>query len=272
MRTKVLLVGKNSFIGTAFKNAFSEKYDISEFDSLLPLTKEAYLGFDVVIHLAGIAHVSTKRSMKDLYFSINRDLAIKSCSYAKEANCKLFVFMSSMIVYGDDFRINKQKVINEYTEPSPSNFYGESKLQADIFIQSENGSNGMKTLVIRTPMVYGDGCKGNYPKLLSLANKTSIIPNIENKRSVISIDNLCRFFDSAIENQFNGLFFPQDPSYMNTTNVMVNERTSKGKKTKVTKFFNPLIVFCSLFMKKIRKMFGTKIYEIGSLHNDGVRY
>ena len=66
MRTKVLLVGKNSFIGTAFKNAFSEKYDISEFDSLLPLTKEAYLGFDVVIHLAGIAQRSFSGSREKL--------------------------------------------------------------------------------------------------------------------------------------------------------------------------------------------------------------
>ena len=76
---KVLIVGKNSYIGTSFIRycSLNPNYHIEEFDSRNELTQHIYSGFDVVIHLAGIAHVSAKKSMKDMYMKINRDLAKK---------------------------------------------------------------------------------------------------------------------------------------------------------------------------------------------------
>lgn len=268
---KVLLIGKNSYIGTSFIKRFGDKYDICEYDSLNGVNKEIYIGYDVVIHLAGIAHVSSKKSMESLYYKVNRDLAIESCKLAKLAGCKQFIFMSSMIIYGDDDRIGKKKIINRDTTPAPSNFYGQSKLDADEYISSQN-SEDFKTLVIRTPMVYGEHSKGNYPKMLSLALKLPFVPNIENKRSVIEINNLCSFFNSSISSGFNGIYFPQDPEYMCSSKVMSEHRIKNNKKPRLTKFFNPLIYLASLFIGQFNKLFGTKIYDIGEVHEDGVKY
>lgn len=272
MKIKVLVIGKNSYIGNSFINKYGDEYEFYEFDSLQPLSKDIYVGYDVVLHLAGIAHVSSKKSMDELYFRVNRDLAIESCNFAKEAGCKLFIFMSSMIIYGNDYRIGKEKVITTNTVPRPNNSYGQSKLDADYYISSQNNEEAMKTLVIRTPMVYGAGSKGNYPKLLSLSNKLPFTPNIKNKRSVIEINNLCTFFDVAIKEQFSGVYYPQDPEFMCTSAIMAQNRINNGKKARLTKLFNPLIKFGSLFSNKLKKMFGTKIYDIGEIHKNGVKY
>ena len=88
---KVLIVGKNSYIGDSFFAKYSDVFDIAIIDSMKPLTKELFVGYDAVIHLAGIAHVSTKRNMRDLYLKVNRDLAIQSCDLSYDSGCKQFI-------------------------------------------------------------------------------------------------------------------------------------------------------------------------------------
>lgn len=258
---KILIIGKNSYIGKTFIEQNYSDFNIDEFDSMNPLTTDVYKGYDVILHLAGIAHVSSKKSKKldDLYMKVNRDLAINSCKLAKEAGAKQFIFMSSMIIYGKDKRIRKIYEISKDTEPNPINAYGRSKLEADLFIQSQN-SDSFKTLVIRSPMVYGEGCKGNYPKLLNLAKKLPIIPRIHNKRSVIEVHNLCDYFKSSIEKERSGVIYPQDDKYMDTTNLMVDYRKSIGKKTYQSILFGLLVRFLSLFINSFRKMYSSKIY------------
>ena len=79
--------------------------------------------FDVVFYVAGIAHVSTRMSMKDLYFKVNRDLTIETAKKAKESGVKQFIFMSSMIVYN-----SSETRITHETKPNHDKFYGLSKL------------------------------------------------------------------------------------------------------------------------------------------------
>lgn len=260
MKKKVLVVGTGSYIGTSFVKASSNLFDIAMIDSLKPLTIDNFRGFDSVIHVAGIAHVSKKRSMESLYYKVNRDLAIQSATLAKKAGVKQFIFMSSMIVYGGDYRIGKPKIITAETEPHPEDFYGESKLEADLFIQKMD-CDSFHTLVIRTPMVYGKGCKGNYPKMLKLAAHTWLLPKIENRRTVINIDCLVGYFQKYINGNIHGLVFPRDSESFVTYRVMMDFRTDHGKKTHLTKIFNPFIVFLSFFFVQFRKLFGTKIYS-----------
>lgn len=259
---KILIIGKDSYIGQKFIAKQYEGFQIDEFDSTKPLNKEVYKGYDVVLHLAGIAHVSNKKnkSLNDLYMKVNRDLAIESCDLAKEAGVKQFIFMSSMIIYGDDKRIGKPFIINEDTKPNPSNIYGRSKLEADLYIQSQN-SSVFKTLVIRSPMVYGEGCKGNYPKLLKLANKLPILPRIHNKRSVISIENLVNYYFESINKETSGVGYPQDDKYMDTTAVMVESRKANGKKSYQSVLLGLTVRIASLFIRSFRKMYSTKIYK-----------
>lgn len=258
---KVLLIGKNSYIGKSFIKDFSNEFQIDEFDSINPLSVDIYKGYDTIIHLAGIAHVSNKKSKKldELYMKVNRDLAIKSANLAKEAGVKQFIFMSSMIIYGKDKRIGKTYEISRDTKPNPENAYGQSKLEADLYIQSLN-SESFKTLVIRTPMVYGEGCKGNYPKLLKLAEKLPIFPKIHNKRSVIEIHNLAKFFKTSIDSNLSGVVYPQDDEYMDTTKVMTEHRKSLGKKSHESIFLRWCVKFASLFISSFKKMYSSKIY------------
>lgn len=258
---KVLIIGKNSYIGSAFINKYKSSFQIDEFDSMMPLSADVFEGYDAVIHLAGIAHVSNKKSKKldDLYMSVNRDLAINSCNLAKEAGVKQFIFMSSMIIYGKDKRIGKVYEISNDTEPNPENAYGKSKLEADLYIQNQN-SESFKTLVIRSPMVYGEGCKGNYPKLLKLAEKLAILPKIHNKRSVINAQKLCEFYKESIINESSGVAYPQDDEYMDTTNVMIEHRKSIGKKAHQSVLFAFAVKVGSIFIGSFKKMYSSKIY------------
>lgn len=259
---KILIIGKDSYIGKKFIEKQYEGFRVEEFDSMYPLTVDIYKGYDVVMHLAGIAHVSNKKSKKmdDLYMKVNRDLAINSCNLAKEAGVKQFIFMSSMIIYGKDKRIGKVFEITPETKPNPANAYGRSKLEADLFIQNQN-SKEFKTAVIRCPMVYGEGCKGNYPKLLKLSEKLPILPKIHNKRSVIEINNLCDYFKDLIMSESSGVFYPQDKEYMDTTEVMAKHRASLGKKPHESVLFALLVRCLSLFIGTFKRMYSSKIYK-----------
>jgi nucleoside-diphosphate-sugar epimerase len=259
-KKKVLIVGAGSYIGISFEHASKNLFDITTIDSTKTLSVDDYKGFDSVLHVAGIAHVSKKKSMRGLYYRVNRDLAIKSAELAKAAGVKQFIFMSSMIIYGGDYPIGKEKIIDQNTKPDPEDFYGDSKLQADLAIQKLADSS-FKTVVIRTPMVYGPGCKGNYPKLQKLALKLPLLPKIQNERTVIQIDTLVSFFQNYISCEKSGVFYPRDEKPFSTYETMVAARKAAGKKAHGTVLFNPLIVFCSLFMDKLRKMYGSKIYS-----------
>jgi len=266
----IAIVGKNSYIGTNFEKHIlkSTSHNIVTIDTFNTSVDEMnFKNIDVVLHVAGIAHVSTKKSMKDLYFKVNRDLAINTAIKAKQDGVKQFIFMSSMIIYGDDAKIGKTKVITRETKPSPANFYGQSKLDADLAIQELNNDN-FKTVVIRTPMVYGPNCKGNFPRLVKLALKLPIFPNIKNQRSMIYIDNLCEFLKLVIESKKYGVFFPQNSEYISTVDIVCSVRELSNKKVRLTKLFNPLIKIASLFINTFNKVFGSKVYECDNISLD----
>lgn len=171
------------------------------------LETEGFLaGYDVVFHVAGIAHVSSDPKMEDLYYKVNRDLTIETAKKAKAEGVKQFIFMSSIIVYGDSS--SSKRVIDANTVPAPSNFYGNSKLQAEQGIKDLEADN-FKIVVLRPPMIYGKGSKGNYPRLANISTKLPVFPDIDNERSMLHIDNLCEFIKVMIDYEEAGLFFPR---------------------------------------------------------------
>lgn len=127
--------------------------------------------------------------MEELYYKVNRDLTIDVAKKAKREGVKQFIFMSSIIVYGDSSHINKKRVINQNTIPIPSNFYGRSKLQAEQGI-TPLMDDKFKVVILRPPMIFGKGAKGNYPKLSKMACKLPLFPDVNNERSMLYIDNL----------------------------------------------------------------------------------
>lgn len=182
--------------------------------------------YDTVFHVAGIAHAdvgNVSEDVKQKYYQVNTDLTLEVANKAKEARVKQFIFMSSMIVYSG---CDTKHIIKD-TKPKAENFYGDSKLQADLKLQEMNDVS-FKVVVVRPPMIYGKGSKGNYPQLAKLATKLPIFPIVDNKRSMLHIDNLCEFIRLMIDNEESGVFFPQNNEYTNTSDMVQMIANVKG--------------------------------------------
>ena len=125
---KVLITGKDSYIGTSFEKWLSkwpDKYMVDTIDMKGDTWKDNdFSEYDVVFHVAGIAHVSSNSKREDLYYRVNRDLAVETAIKAKAEGVKQFIFMSSIIVYGGSKSC--KRVIDQDTVPKPNNFYGRS--------------------------------------------------------------------------------------------------------------------------------------------------
>lgn len=261
---KILITGANSYIGTSFEKwlkQWPEDYLVDTVDMIDGTWREkSFSGYDVVFHVAGIAHVSTDPNMEDLYYKVNRDLTIETAKKAKTEGVKQFIFMSSIIVYGDSSHINHKRVIDKSTVPKPSNFYGRSKLQAEegiIQLQDDN----FNVVVIRPPMIFGKGSKGNYPKLAKMAQKLPIFPNVKNERSMLHIDNLCEFIRLMIVNEESGIFFPQNSEYVGTSELVKLIAEAHEKSIVLTKLFNPMLKLMGNFVGQVNKAFGNLVYE-----------
>lgn len=260
---KILITGANSYVGTSFEKwlgQWPDKYHVDTIDMIDGSWREkSFAGYDAVFHVAGIAHVSADPSKKDLYYKINRDLAIETAEKAKKEGAKQFIFMSSMIIYGADEPVGKEKIITKDTQPAPSDFYGDSKLQADLSIQ-QLACESFAVSIMRPPVIYGPGCKGNFPKLLKLAKYAFIFPDINNRRSMIYIDNFCECVRQIIDEIKGGIFFPQNEEYVSTKDVIVKARKIAGHGTLVLPC--PNVVINMLSKSQIfNKAFGSKIYD-----------
>ncbi|ABY46214.1 NAD-dependent epimerase/dehydratase family protein [Bacillus mycoides] len=263
-KQKILITGKESYIGTNFEkwvNNWPNQYVVEKISVRNDDWKmEDFSKYDVVLHVAGIAHVSANPKMEDMYYKINRDLAINIAEKAEKENVKQFIFMSSMIIYGADGKLGEPKIITAETEPSPIDFYGRSKLEADLAIQKMN-SDKFKTVMVRTPMVYGPNCRGNFPRLKTLAQKSPVFPDISNERSMIFIDNLCEFLRCVIDKELSGIFFPQNKEYVSTKDIINLMAINMEKKVYFIKTFNPVVKIMSKKINVVNKVLGNKAYD-----------
>ena len=269
---RVVITGKNSYIGTSLENWLMrepDKYKVDTVDMKDGSWKEKdFSVYDVVFHVAGIAHVSSDPKMEDLYYKVNRDLTIETAEKAKAEGVKQFIFMSSIIVYGDSS--SSKRVIDRNTVPTPSNFYGNSKLQAEEGIKDLETVD-FKIVVLRPPMIYGKGSKGNYPRLANMAKKIPVFPDVYNERSMLHIDNLCEFIKVMIDHEETGLYFPQNREYVKTSELVKTIAEVHGKKIWMTKVFNPMLKL--LFgIGIVNKVFGNLVYEKSMSDYDKANY
>lgn len=261
---KILITGANSYIGINFEKWLEkspEEYKVDTINMKDGTWKQKdFSVYDVVFHVAGIAHVSTDPNMEALYYKVNRDFTIEIAKKAKDEGVKQFIFMSSIIVYGDSGHINHKRVIDKNSVPKPSNFYGNSKLQAEEGIISLMDDK-FKVVVLRPPMIYGKGSKGNYPKLVTMARKLPLFPDVDNERSMLHIDNLCEFIRLMAQNEETGVFFPQNREYVKTSQMVKLIAEAYGKKIKLTKMFNPILRLMSHKVGIVNKAFGNLVYD-----------
>lgn len=258
---KILITGKDSYIGIALEQWLMkepENYKVDTVEMKDEGWKEKdFSEYDTVFHVAGIAHVSSDPKMEDLYYKINRDLTIETATKAKKEGVKQFIFMSSIIVYGDSS--SGKRIITRDINPVPSNFYGNSKLQAEVGIRNLE-SDEFRIVVLRPPMIYGKNSKGNYPVLSKFARKMPIFPDFENERSMLHIDNLCEFIKVMVDYNESGLYFPQNKEYVKTSEMVKMIAQAHGKNIKLTKLFNPILKL-AFGVGIVKKVFGNLVYE-----------
>lgn len=269
---KVLITGANSYIGISFDDYVSEHYG-AEFsvDTVDMIDgswrKKDFSSYDVVYHVAGIAHADVgniSEEVKDKYYEINTNLAIETAKKAKSEGVKQFVFMSSAIVYGDSAPYGKVKRITEEIEPQPTNFYGDSKWQADIGVR-ELAEDTFTVAVLRPPMIYGKNSKGNYPTLAKMAKKLPFFPDVQNERSMLYIENLCEFLCQVMIRGEGGVFWPQNAEYTRTSELVKIIGAVSGHKIIVSKAFSWGVAIASRMPGKVsrlaNKAFGNMSYD-----------
>lgn len=269
---KVLITGANSYIGVSFEKYASDHYSdqlsIDTVDMVDGRWKDKnFSGYDVVYHVAGIAHAdvgNVSDEVKAKYYAVNTDLAIETAKKARAEGVKQFVFMSSAIVYGDSAPYGKKKRITKETEPSPANFYGDSKWQADKGVR-ELADKNFAVTVLRPPMIYGKGSKGNYPTLAKMAKKLPIFPNVENERSMLYIENLCEFLCQVMIRGEDGVFWPQNAEYTRTSDMVRMIAEVSSHRIRVSKGWNWVVAIANAIPGKTRnltnKAFGNLSYD-----------
>jgi len=264
---RILVIGEKSYIAKSFYGFANKRYKIEIITSRNGTWQSVdFSKYDSVLHCAGIAHVSNNPRIEKLYYDINCDLAVAVAKKAKNESVKQFVFLSSILVYGSN-----KNVINNETIPNPDNFYGASKLKAEQELQ-ELADNNFRLCIVRPPMVYGKGCKGNFFKLVDLAKKTPIFPDYPNKRSMIHVDNLCDFLCSLIDSNKYGFFLPQNQEYINTTELVCYIAECYNRRIYTTKRFNSLIRFLTKHVVVFNKIFGNLYYVKEDNNSDVVDF
>ena len=265
---KILITGANSYIGTSIERYLAQwpqQYQVDTVDMVDGSWSErSFAGYDAVFHVAGIAHSDTgnvSEERKALYYKVNTDLTVETAKKAKAEGVGQFIFMSSAIVYGDSAPIGQQKVITADTPLAPANFYGDSKVQAEKGILPLNDDN-FHVVVLRPPMIYGPGSKGNYPVLSKLAQKLPVFPKVANQRSMLYIGNLAEFVRLMIENREQGIFWPQNSEYSNTTVLVRLIANAQGKNILIVPGLGWALKLLGHATGLVNKAFGSLSYDM----------
>lgn len=256
---RILIAGVNSYIGVSFENhvrQWPEEYAVDTVDLIGDGWKQrSFFGYDAVFYVAGIAHRKETAENALLYYQVNRDLAAEFAKKAKADGVGQLVFMSSMSVYGME-----RGVITPETVPTPKTNYGKSKLEAENALNALRDDT-FRVAVLRPPMVYGKDCRGNFQQLLHLVQSSPVFPVVRNRRSMISIENLCEFVRMIVDSGEDGLFFPQNREYINTTDMARHMARESGKRVFFSRLAGLGVQALIPFVGVARKAFSTLIYQ-----------
>ena len=266
MKKKTLMItGASGFIGSNFIKRYKENYNIIPMDLLKVKPEEIdFNGVDTVLHLAALVH-QMQGAPREKYFEVNTKLTKKVAEEAKKQGIKHFVFYSTVKVYGYDGDLyNHSMILNEESECNPVNDpYGESKWEAEKILKALENSN-FKVGIIRPPMVYGKGVKGNMESLIKLVKLLPILPfnYSKNRRSLVNIENLMYLTTLVIDKEVQGVFLPLDEK-----NISLKEIVEGIEKAYNLKRINiPMIQPIFWLLTKIKpnimvRLFGTLQFD-----------
>jgi nucleoside-diphosphate-sugar epimerase len=251
----VLLTGASGFVGSYFTKEYGSEYIIKTFSFRNDSFEDLDLSnIDTIIHLSALVHQMGGAS-KEEYEKVNVRQTIDLAKKAKASGVKHFIFMSTVKVYGEETNI----AYTENSDCNPQDEYGKSKLKAEqeLLGLSDEGL-GFSVSIIRTPIVYGYGVKANIKSLINLVNKVPVLPfaNIQNKRSMVFVGNLCHLLDVVISQEQSGVFLASDDEPLSTSRLC--ELIANGLERKV--YLN-IVPFFEIFLKLVKPSFHKRLYE-----------
>jgi nucleoside-diphosphate-sugar epimerase len=185
------LCARLSALGIAARTVTRASHgDLAVADEALLL--RTFTGARAVIHLAGRAHVMCEQSLRpaDAYRLANVAATERVAHAAARAGVEAFVFASSVKVNGDVSTPGKP--FRPADPPHPQDDYARSKLDAERALGALPTTTAMRTVILRLPLVYGPGVKGNFLRLWNAVAEHRLLPlgAIENRRSLLGLDNL----------------------------------------------------------------------------------
>ncbi len=224
-----LITGNKGFVGSNLVEYFKNQNKIIQGISRYPLHNEiSYEDLDeeiinnsnCFIHLAGKAHDLKKISNDVEYYDINTELTKKLFDKFLKSTCEVFIFMSSIKAVTD----SSENPITENINANPITIYGKSKLAAENYILSKEIPKSKRVYILRPCIIHGPHNKGNLNLLYSFVSEGFPYPfgKYENKRSFLSVENLCFVINELIDNPSieSGIYNISDDEAISTNDLV----------------------------------------------------
>lgn len=264
---RILITGAGSYIGISvenYLNRWPDRYRVDTVDMIGDGWREmSFSGYDAVFHVAGIVHQEQAKNdpaQEELYDRVNHRLAVETAQKAKAEGVKQFLFMSSASVYGLTAPVGKVVMITKETPLTPTDNYGISKAKAEESLKALSG-DCFRLAILRPPMIYGKGCRGNYQTMAKLARKLPVFPYVSNQRSMLYIDNLAEFVRLLIDDAAEGIFCPQNSEYVNTSEMVNLIAHANGKGILLIRGFTWALKLLGSVTGIVDKAFGSLCYD-----------
>lgn len=216
---KTIILGSSGFIGQNLikRNPNSEGVSLRDGN-----WKNQISDAEVIINLVGKAHDHKGTATEQDFRYANVDLAKEIFNEFLKSNAKLLIHISS-IAAQEEFESSKP--LKEENQCHPFSSYGKTKREAEEWLLQQNLPVKKKLIILRPPMVHGEGDKGNLGLLYKLISKGIPYPlaSFDNKRSFISIDNFSYFINQIIENKElleNGIYHISDDEAVSTKEII----------------------------------------------------
>ncbi|MBS4697996.1 SDR family oxidoreductase [Aeromonas allosaccharophila] len=248
----ILLTGATGFVGNAvFKRLIEKNYPVRIYSRRAPANimcdSDYVLGdidnttnyektlesVNVIIHCAAKAHLMemSQQRQADIYYDVNVEGTLNLARQALAAGVKRFIFISSIKVNGE-FTVEGAS-FNHLSPAAPEDDYARSKQLSEERLQALTKGSGMELVVIRPPLVYGPGVKGNFSSLLMVAKRNLPLPfgAIHNRRSMVALDNLVDIIITCIDHPkaANQIFLVSDDNDISTMELLNTITRTAGK-------------------------------------------
>nr|WP_315155990.1 NAD-dependent epimerase/dehydratase family protein [uncultured Flavobacterium sp.] len=242
---KITITGATGFVGKNLKDYLETSHEINPINVRYVPNQEFELKGHAIIHLAGKAHDLKKVSNPQDYYEANFELTKQLFDAFLDSEAKVFIFMSTVKAVADTV----DGVLTEDTVQNPKTHYGKAKYQAEQYILSKELPSDKRVYILRPCMIHGPGNKGNLNLLYKLAVKGFPWPlgAFENKRSFLTVENLCFIIKELLENKdvASGVYHLADDESLSTNELMELMGKCLERKSVIWKIPSVLVVSIS---------------------------